>query len=49
LWVVQVEIEENVNDNGDDIVQSTRKPGRPPKGVVKVKKTTKEVQSKKLQ
>jgi len=38
-------MEEHANDNREEIVRTKRKPGRPPKGTSKSKKTVKEVLS----
>jgi len=40
FWNDHSEVGENVSDNGEDIVHTTRKPGRLPKGVGKSKKTS---------
>jgi len=46
FWVDHNEVEENASDNREDIVNTTRKPGRPPKGVGKSKKTARANPSK---
>ena len=45
FWVDPNEMEEHANDNREEIVRTKRKPGRPPKGTSKSKKTVKEVLS----
>jgi len=49
FWADHSEAEENAIDNGDNIVHTTRKSGRPPKGADKSNKTVRAVQSKELQ
>ena len=41
FWANNSEGEENASDNGDDIVHTTRKSGRPSIGASKSKKMTK--------
>jgi len=45
FWTDPNEIEVHTSDNGEEIVRTKRKPGRPPKGTSKSKKTGKAVLS----
>jgi len=43
FWADPNETEEDDSDTGEEIVHTKRKPGRPPKGTGKAKKTAKTV------
>jgi len=49
FWAAPSDMEEHASDIGEEIVRTTRKPGRTPKGTGKSKKTAKTILSKKLQ
>ena len=45
FWADSNEMEEDASDNGEETVHTKRKPGRPPKGTGKSRKTAKAVLS----
>ena len=45
FWTESNDMEEDDSDNGEETVHTKRKPGRPPKGTGKSRKTTKAVLS----
>jgi len=45
FWADPNEMEEDVSDNGEETVRTKRKPGRPPKGAGKSRKTAKAILS----
>jgi len=45
FWTDPKEMEEDVSDTGEEIVRTKRKPGKPPKGTGKSKKTAKKILS----